>query len=51
MNNWLCQQIKGDKVREELLEVVRNFVVKTSKVKQDGYMKMNLSRILAKLMK
>ncbi|CAG8713610.1 12147_t:CDS:2, partial [Racocetra fulgida] len=35
-NNWLCQQVKDDKVREELLEASRNFVVKRFEVEQDA---------------
>ncbi|CAG8444906.1 4173_t:CDS:10, partial [Scutellospora calospora] len=32
--NWLCQQVKGDDVREELLEAARIFVVKRFEVDQ-----------------
>ncbi|CAG8611584.1 1530_t:CDS:2, partial [Cetraspora pellucida] len=35
-NNWLCQQVKDEKVRDELLEAARNFVVKRFEVDNDA---------------
>ncbi|CAG8660182.1 1220_t:CDS:2, partial [Racocetra fulgida] len=34
--NWLCQQVKDDKVRDELLEAARNFVVKRFEVEKNA---------------
>ncbi|CAG8502379.1 24218_t:CDS:2, partial [Racocetra persica] len=34
--NWLCQQVKDDKVRDELLEAARNFVVKRFEVEKSA---------------
>ncbi|CAG8823352.1 17391_t:CDS:2, partial [Cetraspora pellucida] len=35
-NSWLCQQVKDEKVRDELLEAARNFVVKRFEVENDA---------------
>ncbi|CAG8527252.1 15676_t:CDS:2, partial [Cetraspora pellucida] len=33
--NWLCQQVRDDKIRDELLEAARNFVVNRFEVEND----------------
>ncbi|KAF0430579.1 membrane bound c2 domain-containing protein [Gigaspora margarita] len=35
-HDWICQQVPDDKVREELLEAARNFIVKRFEVQNDA---------------